>query len=122
MREGENFTSFIPSHMRGVTISVRKSYTLAKLLESGSLVDVIAMFDDGKVTPKTKVIAQAVRVLAIHDRGALNPDRASQEMEVTLMVTPQDAEWIVMAINKGVVELVVRNERDPSVLGKAPTG
>ena len=88
---------------------------MAKLLERGSVVDVIALFDDGKNTPTTKVIAQAVRVLAIHDRGdLLNQERGAKQMEVTLMVTPRDAEWIVMAMNKGVVELALRNERRPA--------
>ena len=115
--EGENFSSLIPPDMRGVTITVRKSEAMAKLLERGSLVDVIALLDDGKNNPVTKVIAQAVRVLALNNHGdLLNPEKGPRQMEVTLMVTPRDAEWIVMAMNKGVVELVLRNERHPNAL------
>ena len=114
IEEGENFSSLIPPDMRGVTISVRKSEAMAKLLERGSVVDVIALLENGENNPTTKVIAQAVRVLAINDRGdLLNPEHGAKQMEVTLMVTPRDAEWIVMAMNKGIVELALRNERRP---------
>ena len=121
MQEGENFASLIPPDMRGVTITVRRSEALTKLLERGSVVDVIALFDDGKNTPAPKVIAQAVRVLAIHDHAdLLSTERGPRQMEVTLMVSPRDAEWIVMAMNKGVVELVLRNERNPNTSGEEP--
>ncbi len=112
MQEGENFASLIPSDMRGVTITIRRSEALTKLLERGSVVDVIALLEEGKDNITPKVIAQAVRVLAINDRGSLlNPEKGAKQMEVTLMVTPKDAQWIVMAMNKGILELVLRNER-----------
>ena len=111
LREGESLSTLIPPGMRGITVEIRKSNTLAKILERGSIVDVIAMFENGNAPPTTKVIAQAVRVLAVHDRAnALNPKSDTKYMEVTLLVTLRDAQWLVIAMNKGVIQLVMRNE------------
>ncbi|MBI4116013.1 MAG: Flp pilus assembly protein CpaB [Candidatus Omnitrophica bacterium] len=112
MQDGESISSLIPSDMRGVTITIPKSNTLARVLERGSIVDVIAMFDNGEASPTTKVVAQAVRVLSVYDRtDPTAPDKTTKFMEVTLMVTPNDAEWLLIAANKGVMQIVVRNER-----------
>ena len=110
---GENIASLIPPNMRAITISLRRSDAMAKILERGSIVDVIAMFDEGQAVPTTRVVAQAARVLMVHEGvDPLHQDRGHKNMEVTLMVTPSDAERLVIAINKGVVELVVRNVRN----------
>lgn len=114
LEEGENFSSLIPSHMRGVTLVVRRSDALVKLLERGSLVDVIGLFENSGGVTTTKVIAQAARVLAVHEKiDPLRADQTSKQMEVTLMVKPQDAERLVLAMNKGIVEIVIRNQHEP---------
>jgi pilus assembly protein CpaB len=120
LREGENFSALIPPDMRAVTVPIRKSNAFANLIDRGTVVDVIAMFDKGEAPPSTKVIAQAVRVLAVHDRdssieGKMDSkmDEAKRFMEVTLVVTPRQAEWLVIGMNAGVIQLVVRNDRAP---------
>ncbi len=110
--EGENLSKLIPPEMRGVTVPIPKSEGLTKLLERDSIVDVIAIFDNGEAAPSTKVVAQAAHVLAIHNRPEkLESAREPRQMEVTLVVTPREAEWLVVAMNKGTIQLVVRNAK-----------
>jgi len=44
MAQGEGFSSLIPANMRAVTVSVKKSAALAEILERGTLVDVLSLF------------------------------------------------------------------------------
>ncbi len=112
LAEGENFSALIPPHMRGVPVLIRKSGTLAKILEKDSRVDVVAILGSGELMTDTKVIAQGVRVLAIDSQqGKGGAENDSKNMEVLLLVSPRDADWIAYAQNHGVLELVVRNEK-----------
>ena len=116
MEDDENFSTLIPSHMRGVTVSVRRSQALADILKRGTKVDVISMYDNQVGPPTTKVIAQNVSVLAVHRGPAgFNADQDPKTMEVTLIATPREAEWLVTAMNKGVIQLAVRNAQDEAV-------
>ena len=116
MAEDENFSTLIPSHMRGVMVSVRRSQALADILRRGTKVDVISMFESEVGPPTTKVIAQNVSVLAVHQGPAgFNTNEDPKTMEVTLIVSPREAGGLVMAMNKGVIQLAVRNVQDESV-------
>ena len=111
--EGENFSSLIPAGMRAVTVPMRNSEALAQILERGALVDVVSLvtFPDTGIT-SAKVIVQEARVLAVH-KSAIETNRRgeqkSDKMEVTLIVNPQEAQWIIAAINQSGVDLIVRN-------------
>lgn len=117
--EGENISTLIPPDMRAITVAIRKSSTLARVLERGSLVDVIAILEKDGATMNTKVIAQAVRVLSVDDGSTFRMDNSkgseSNFMEVMLLVSPRDADWIVYARNQGIIDLVIRNDRMASV-------
>lgn len=112
---GENLSMLIPPNMRAVAVSVRRSNTLARVLEPGSTVDVVAILGDQE-RMNTKVIARGVRVLAVDNssgpENALDktPKTEPRFMEVMLLVPPRDADWIVYARNQGDVDLVLRNE------------
>ena len=124
LKEGDNLSNLIPGNMRAVTVSIPRSATLARVLERGSFVDVISVFAGEERQMNSRVIAQAVRVLAVDDSMATinqkQPDTAKKPavpstMEVMLLVTPRDADWIVYARNQGTIEIVMRNERTPSL-------
>ena len=117
MDDDENFSTLIPANMRAVTVSVRRSQALAEILRRGTKVDVISMYENDVGPPTTKVIAQNVSVLAVHRGSAgLDPDQDPKMMEVTLIATPREAEWLVTAMNKGVIQLAVRNVQDEAVV------
>ena len=116
MGEEENVSMLIPAQMRGVTITVPRSKAMSQMLERGSMVDVLVMFDDGSGPPHTKVVAQAARVLSVYDRNdPLVPDHSTKFMEVTLLVSPREAEWLLIAANKGTMQIVLRNDRSRTV-------
>lgn len=116
MDDQENFSTLIPSNMRAVTVSVRRSQALQEILRRGTKVDVISIYENDIGPTTTKVIAQNVSVLAVH-RGTpgLSQDQDPKMMEVTLIATPREAERLVAAMNKGVIQLAVRNAQDESV-------
>lgn len=113
MSEGENFSSLIPPNMRGVTVPLRYSQALAEILERGTMVDVISTSGKKGGTPTTTIIAQNIRVLAVHRSiVAGSSDHEPKNMEVTLIVSPRQAEWLVTAMNEGVIQLAVRNAKE----------
>ena len=111
--EGENFSSLIPEGMRAITVPVKHSEGLAQILERGTLVDVVSLvtFANTGITT-ARVIVQKARVLSVY-KGTIETDRRGEEkssgMEVTLIATPQEAQWVIAAINQGGVDLIVRN-------------
>ncbi len=116
MSDGENFSSLIPSHMRGVTVPIRYSAALAEILERGTTVDVISMSENKPGTPTATVIAQNVRVLAVHrNLPGTDPEHEPRNMEVTLIVTPRQAEWLVAAMNQGAIQIAMRNAQEEAV-------
>lgn len=130
LNEGENLSTLIPPDMRAVTVSIPRSTTLARVLERGSVVDVLAIFPSENSKMNSKVIAQAVRVLAVDNRQlSINEDKDAKDsksveprtMEVMLLVTPRDADWIVSARSQGTLDLVIRNDRAGRVAHTNPT-
>ena len=121
--QGENFSSLIPDGMRAVTVSVKHSDALAQILDRGTVVDVITLITlkgTGAVIAGT--VVERAHVIAIHKRDAGNVVKAEipQDMEITLIVNPDEAKRIITAMNQGGIELVVRNDKDeesPVVLG-----
>lgn len=121
--EGENFSSLIPLGMRAVTVSVKQSEALAQILERGGLVDVLALvtFQQTGIT-SAKVIVEKARVISVHKATVETGRRGEQtttDMEVTLIVTPKEAEWIIAAMSHGGIDLVVRNGQEPIALASS---
>ena len=89
---------------------------IGKQLERGTLVDVLSLFvfEDTGITTAETIVRKAL-VLSVHKSGvesAVSGGREKQkQMEVTLIVKPKEAEWIVAAMNQGGVDLVVRNDQ-----------
>lgn len=118
LAEGENLSTLIPAGKRAVTVSIPRSETLAKLLERNSLVDVIAMFDNSGTSTTTRIVAQSARVLAVHNRINKADSGAARDMEVMLVVKPNEAAALVIAINKGIIQIVVRNSHKKNLTVK----
>lgn len=113
--QGENFSSLIPDGLRAVTVSVKYSDALAQILDRGTVVDVITLMTlrgTGAVIAGT--VVERAHVIAVHKKGAddLVKGDTPQNMEVTLIVNPDEAKRIITAMNQGGIELVVRNDKD----------
>ncbi|MDD5217565.1 MAG: Flp pilus assembly protein CpaB [Candidatus Omnitrophica bacterium] len=115
LEEGATLSTLIPKDMRAITVSIRRSQHLEKILGRGCLVDVIAVPGEGKSMRQTKVIAKAVRVLAVQSSDAKDAEKYSDTMEVTLIGTTTDANLIVYSMSHGGIELSVRNESEKAL-------
>lgn len=123
LAEGESFSSLIPDGMRAVTVSIKYSDALAQILDRGTVVDVITLITlrgTGAVIAGT--VVERASVISVHKRdfGNVAKGEIPENMEVTLIVNPDEAKRIITAMNQGGVELVVRNDKDvesPVIIG-----
>ncbi len=114
LADGENFSSLIPEEMRAVSVSVQHSSALAQILERGTLVDVVTVKTiKGTEMVSANVIVEKAHVLSVYkqDPEAALKNDLPQDMEVTLIVTPDEAKRIIAAMNQGGLQLIVRNEK-----------
>jgi pilus assembly protein CpaB len=125
---GFHLASALPEGMRAVNLSLTNHGGLQNILYPGSVVDVIATFkaaaegsDQGKYVSMT--LLQAVQVLAVENRTVASEDTSEdptadsssssvgrmRRQTVTLMVTPEQAEAIQLAEDRGTISLTLRN-------------
>lgn len=111
--DNENFSALIPQGMRAVTVSIKRSEALAQILQRGGTVDVLSFytFNETNILTAETIVEQA-RVLGVHKGGVEGAVKSAGNghMEVTLIVTPDEAKRIVAAMGQGGVELIVRND------------
>lgn len=99
----------LPQGRRAVTIAVNEVVGVAGFITVGSLVDVIATIDVDQQSV-SRIILQNIQVLA----AAQNPQKedspqAKVVSSVTLAVTPQEAETLTLATEKGAIRLAMRS-------------
>lgn len=119
LAQGENFSSLVPPGMMAVTVPIRNSEALAQILERGTVVDVLSLFqfEDTKIVTAETIVPSA-HVIGVHKNSgtqAISKGRGSEgaagTMEVTLVVTPLEAKRIVGVMSQGMIELVVRSNQ-----------
>ena len=130
---GSRFAATIPPGMRAVSINVDPAGAVSYLIEPGSQVDVIGLFEVVIPPPETlsdfnsaleferrvaKTVLQNVRVLAVGgaaSRGAYAPEISGAGLgTVTLELSPEQVEALVFAqgIVAGPLLLALRNPAD----------
>src|SRR5882724_5471270 len=116
---GAGLSAVIPEGYRAMTVKVDDVVGVSGFIMPGSFVDVVAIITPlaqaGATNgPISKIVLQNIKVLA---SGAKidSPDNQRQPTEVkavTLQVTPEQAEKLVLAANEGRLQLVMRNYSD----------
>lgn len=117
---GAGLSAVIPDGYRAMTVKVDDVVGVSGFIMPGSFVDVVAIIvpsgQGGAEAqgPISKIVLQSIKVLA---SGAKidSPENQRQPTEVkavTLMVTPEQAEKLVLAANEGKLQLVMRNYGD----------
>ena len=100
---------------RGMSINVDNADAMSGLLRPNDHVDILGTF----MKPDSKewvTLLQNVTVLAVG--GQLGSQRASREESrtridtITVLVTPEEAELLTFAVDKGKIALTLRNEND----------
>lgn len=132
--EARNITFLVPAGMRAMAINVDKVIGVGGLLRPNDLVDIIAVFNAENsngdlVAARATTMAQAIKVLAVEqalenvggEALAVNgpadqPAAQPGATVVTLAVTPELAQQILLAAEHGQVRLSARAPGDTEIV------
>jgi pilus assembly protein CpaB len=111
------FSSIIPLGMRALTVSVNSFSGVGGFVLPNTRVDVLVTVPSPlrKEESKTKIILEDIQVLAVDQTFERKGDDPVTVQTVTLLVTPQQAEKLVLASTEGKLQLSLRNTADRSV-------
>jgi len=109
----------IPAGMRVVAISVNDTQTVSGMMRPGDRVDLAVTFQvrnaRGVMTTRTKTLLEYVEVFATDNRTVSDGAAKSQETKtkvVSLVVSPEQVNYIKLAESKGQLALSWRNPND----------
>jgi pilus assembly protein CpaB len=109
-------TAKIPDGMRAVAVETNDVANVSGFLFPGCRVDVLVTFkpENAKADEDvTATVLQNVEVLSTGERTQPDPSGKPEKVrQVTMLLTPDDSEKIVLAANKGTVQFVLRNGND----------
>jgi pilus assembly protein CpaB len=108
------FSSIIPPGMRALTVSVDASSGVGGFILPNAYVDVLVTVPspNKKEESSTKIILEDIKVLAVDQEYDREGDDPVLVQTVTLLVTPEQAEKLVLASTEGKLRLSLRNEAD----------
>jgi len=114
---GAGLSAVIPEGYRAMTVKVDDVVGVSGFVMPGSFVDVIAVItleDQSSRGPVSKIVLQNIKVLASGPKIDQPQDerQPSPVTAVTLQVTPEQAEKLVLATNEGKLQLVMRTYGD----------
>lgn len=127
---GSGLAALIPANMRAIAVRVDDVVGVAGFIHADDRVDVLVTmrqnFQGGEST--TKVFLQNIKVLAVGqevDNGDKSRLHATPATVATLLVSPQDAERLVLAQMEGRIMLTLRSWTDSQPVdtnGANPSG
>jgi pilus assembly protein CpaB len=108
------FASIIPQGMRALTVSVNTYSGVGGFILPNTRVDVLVTVPSphNKEESSTKIILEDVKVLAVDQTFEREGDDPVIVQSVTLLVTPDEAEKLVLASTEGKLQLSLRNYVD----------
>jgi pilus assembly protein CpaB len=116
---GGGLSAVIPEGYRAMTVKVDDVVGVSGFIMPGSFVDVVAVINPLSAAaaangPISKIVLQNIKVLASGAKidSPENQRLPSEVKAVTLQVTPEQAEKLVLASNGGRLQLVMRNYTD----------
>jgi pilus assembly protein CpaB len=116
---GAGLSAVIPEGYRAMTVKVDDVVGVSGFIMPGSFVDVVAIIIPVSQAgaaggPISKIVLQNIKVLASGAKldSPENQRQPSEVKGVTLQVTPEQAEKLVLAANEGKLQLVMRNYSD----------
>lgn len=103
----------IPEGMRAISIRSNDVVGVAGFVYPGSHVDVLLTFHPDNAPPLTQTILQDVEVLSAGQTTEPDPKGRPQPVNVvTLLLSPRDAQKLVLGTQQGSVQFVLRNGAD----------
>jgi pilus assembly protein CpaB len=116
---GEGLTALIAPGARAVSVQVNEISGVSGFIQPGTRVDVLftRVFSNGDAA--TATILQNVKVIAygrqLDPAAAVDPRDTSRPTVATLLVTQEQAQKLVLAEQRGRIQLVLRNGLDDEV-------
>jgi pilus assembly protein CpaB len=113
---GAGLPSLIPPGMRAVSVRVNEVVAVAGFVTPGTRVDVVLTGNTpGVQDALTTTVLENVEVLAAGQKLQRSAQGEPQSVPViTLLVSPEDAQKLIMASNEGRIQLSLRNPLDTS--------
>ena len=113
---GAGLPSLIPPGMRAVSVRVNEVVAVAGFVTPGTRVDVVLTGNTpGVPDALTTTVLENVEVLAAGQKLQRSAQGEPQSVPViTLLVSPEDAQKLIMASNEGRIQLSLRNPLDTS--------
>jgi pilus assembly protein CpaB len=114
-KAGAGLPAVIPEGMRAISVAVNNVVAVAGFVVPGTYVDVIATGSphSGSGETVTRTILENIRVLAAGQQIQEDKDGKPQTVPViTLLVKPDEADWLTMASTEGRIQLSLRNTID----------
>lgn len=108
-------TAKIPDGMRAVAVETNDVANVAGFLFPGAHVDLLVTFkpEEGNKNWMTATVLQDIEVLSTGELLQPDPSGKPQKVrQVTMLLTPDDAEKLVLASAQGTVQFVMRNGND----------
>lgn len=116
---GYGLTARVPGGLRAMTLRSDESTSVAGFLTPGSRVDVLVTYRSQRGEGLfTSTVLQDVAVLAVGQKT--DPDtqeKTTAADTVTVLVSPEDAQKLALAIGMGKIAFALRNGADRAVIG-----
>ncbi|MCA8997875.1 MAG: Flp pilus assembly protein CpaB [Planctomycetaceae bacterium] len=115
----------IPPGMRVITISVDSTHTASGLIRPGDRIDVLVNYrsksERGLPVSKTKTLLEYIEVFATDNQTASklddgNSEKSSQTKYVSLLLTPEQVNFVKLAETKGTLSLSWRHRLDDELV------
>lgn len=107
LAEGDNLASLIPRGYRAMTIPVPLASNIQQLLQIGNRVDVILTYEASRGVIQSITLIENARVIGISKPKEAG--RGSDEMDITLAVTPEGAQTLAYAMKRGKLNVAIRS-------------
>jgi len=119
---GIGLTTKIPEGMRATSVKSDEVVGVAGFLFPGSHVDVLVTFRADRLpTPETQIVLQDVEVLTVGQKLEPDPQGKPEAVNVvTLLLTPEDAQKLMLASSQGGIQFVLRNGADHTKVKAMP--
>jgi pilus assembly protein CpaB len=120
---GSGLASRIPNGMRAVALRSDEVVGVAGFLVPGSHLDVLVTCRaDSSANPLTATVQQNAIVLAVGHQIEPDPQGKSSDVTVvTLLLTPEESQRVVLASTQGAIHFVLRNGGDNGSSDNKPT-
>jgi pilus assembly protein CpaB len=114
---GSALAAVVGENMRAVSVRVNDVVGVAGFLLPGNRVDVVAAYRERQDT-LSETVVQNVKVLAIDQSASSDKNEPVIVRAVTLEVSPEDAEKLILAEQRGSIQLALRNPLDETITKK----